>query len=61
MVVTYLKKVINMDWADDGLRFIVGTNPDGLIEFKFILESVESELGLKAYLNNLITRHEIIQ
>lgn len=59
-VVTYMKKVINLDWEEDGIKFIVGTNPDGLIEFKFAQNSVDTELGLKAYMNNLITKHEII-
>jgi hypothetical protein len=30
-----MKKIINLDWDLDGIKFIVGTNPDGLIEFKF--------------------------
>jgi hypothetical protein len=34
-VVCYIKKVIKYDWEDDQIKFMVGTNPDSLIEFKF--------------------------
>lgn len=41
---------------------MVGTNPDSLIEFKFWQESFDSDIiGLKAYMNNLITKHDVIQ
>ena len=41
------------------MNFIIGTNPDDLIELKFE-KSEDAEIGLKAYMNNLITSHEII-
>jgi len=57
-VVNYLKKVIMVDWAE--VNFIIGTNPDSFIEIKFDQKSVDTELGLKAYMNTLITTHDII-
>ena len=55
-----MKKVIKFDWEDDQIKFMVGTNPDSLIEFKFWQESFDSLVSLKAYMNNLITNHEVI-
>jgi len=57
-VVNYIKKVIMIDWAE--VNFIIGTNPDSFIEIKFDLKSVDTSLGLKAYMNTLITTHEVI-
>ena len=57
-VVNYIKKVIMIDWAE--VNFIIGTNPDSFIEIKFDQKSVDTELGLKAYMNTLITTHEVI-
>lgn len=57
-VVNYIKKVIMIDWAE--VNFIIGTNPDSFIEIKFDEKSVDTELGLKAYMNTLITTHEVI-
>ena len=54
----YVKKVIMIDWAE--VNFIIGTNPDSFIEIKFDQKSVDTELGLKAYMNTLITTHEVI-
>lgn len=56
-IVIYLKETIRLDWAE--VNFIIGTNPDDLIELKFE-KSEDAEIGLKAYMNNLITSHEII-
>jgi hypothetical protein len=47
-----------IDWAE--VNFIIGTNPDSFIEIKFDEKSVDTELGLKAYMNTLITTHEVI-
>ena len=47
-----------IDWAE--VNFIIGTNPDSFIEIKFDQKSVDTELGLKAYMNTLITTHEVI-
>lgn len=57
-VVNYIKKVIMIDWAE--VNFIIGTNPDSFIEIKFDQKSVDTELGLKAYMNTLISSHEVI-
>lgn len=47
-----------IDWAE--VNFIIGTNPDSFIEIKFDQKSVDTELGLKAYMNTLISTHEVI-
>jgi hypothetical protein len=57
-IVNYIKKVIMVDWAE--VNFIIGTNPDSFIEVKFDQRSVDTELGLKAYMNTLLTTHEVI-
>ena len=57
-VVNYLKKIIMIDWAE--VNFIIGTNPDSFIEIKYDKKSIDTELGLKAYMNTLISTHEVI-
>ena len=57
-IVNYIKKVIMVDWAE--VNFIIGTNPDSCIEVKFDQKSVDTELGLKAYMNTLVSTHEVI-
>lgn len=57
-VVNFIKKVIMVDWAE--VNFIIGTNPDQFIEIKFDQKSVDTELGLKAYMNTMIATHEVI-
>lgn len=57
-IVNYIKKVIMVDWAE--VNFIIGTNPDNFIEIKFDQKSVDTELGLKAYMNTMLTTHEVI-
>lgn len=57
-IVNYVKKVIMIDWAE--VNFIIGTNPDGFIEIKFDMNSIDCELGLKSYMNTLIRTHETI-
>lgn len=47
-----------IDWAE--VNFIIGTNPDSFIEIKFDQKSVDTDLGLRAYMNTLITTHEVI-
>lgn len=47
-----------VDWAE--VNFIIGTNPDSFIEIKYDKKSVDTDLGLKAYMNTLITAHEVI-
>ena len=57
-IVNYVKKVIMIDWAE--VNFIIGTNPDSFIEIKFDQKSIDTEHGLKAYMNTLIKSHEVI-
>lgn len=57
-MVNYIKKVIMIDWAE--VNFIIGTNPDSFIEIKFDRKSVDTDKGLKAYMNTLIKQHEVI-
>lgn len=47
-----------IDWAE--VNFIIGTNPDHFIEIKFDQKSVDTELGLKAYMNTMLTTHEVV-
>ena len=47
-----------IDWAE--VNFIIGTNPDSFIEIKFDKKSIDTERGLKAYMNTLIKSHEVI-
>jgi len=47
-----------IDWAE--VNFIIGTNPDCFIEIKFDQKSIDTEMGLKAYMNTLIKSHEVI-
>ena len=47
-----------IDWAE--VNFIIGTNPESFIEIKFDQKSIDTELGLKAYMNTLISTHEVI-
>ena len=57
-IVNYIKKVIMIDWAE--VNFIIGTNPDSFVEIKFDQRSVDTELGLKAYMNTMLTTHEVV-
>ena len=47
-----------IDWAE--VNFIIGTNPDSFIEIKFDQKSIDTEMGLKAYMNTLIKSHDVI-
>ena len=47
-----------IDWAE--VNFIIGTNPDSFIEIKFDQKSVDTDLGLKAYMNTMVATHEVI-
>lgn len=47
-----------IDWAE--VNFIIGTNPDSFIEIKFDQKSVDTEHGLKAYMNTLIKSNDVI-
>ena len=47
-----------VDWAE--VNFIIGTNPDSFVEIKFDQRSIDTDLGLKAYMNTMLTTHEVI-
>jgi hypothetical protein len=57
-IVNYIKKVIMIDWAE--VNFIIGTNPDSFVEIKFDQRSIDTDLGLSAYMNTMLTTHEVI-
>ena len=57
-MVNYLKKVIMVDWAE--VNFVIGTNPDSFVVIKFDTKSLDTEMGLKAYMNTLIKTHDVI-
>ena len=57
-MVNYLKKIIMIDWAE--VNFVIGTNPDSFVEVKFDMKSLDTEMGLKAYMNTLIKTHDVI-
>jgi hypothetical protein len=52
-VVDYIKKNLLKDWSD--ISFVIGINPEGFIEMSFLVETLESPLGLKNYLDILVT------
>lgn len=39
---------------------LAGSNPEGLIEFKIAIESIDSASGFTAYLNTQLRTHEIL-
>ena len=47
-----------IDWAE--VNFIIGTNPDSFVEIKFDQISIDTDLGLRAYMNTMLTTHEVI-
>jgi hypothetical protein len=47
-----------IDWAE--VNFIIGTNPDSFVEIKFDQRSIDTDLGLRAYMNTMLTTHEVI-
>ena len=47
-----------IDWAE--VNFIIGTNPDSFIEIKFDKKSIDTDNGLRAYMNTLIKSHDAI-
>ena len=47
-----------VDWAE--VNFVIGTNPDSFVEIKFDTKSLDTEMGLNAYMNTLIKTHDVI-
>jgi len=58
-MVAYIKKTLLHDW--NNINFVIGTNPEDMIEIKFDKKTIDSIPGLHAYMNNLInTDDEIV-
>jgi len=54
-----VKKVLLADWND--INFVIGTNPEEMIEIKFDQQTQDIEKGLEIYMNNLISSNSIIR
>jgi len=57
-IVDHIKRLLLSDWND--VNFVIGTNPNDLIEIKFEIDSTESAHGLNAYMNTLMNTNELI-
>ena len=58
-MVAYIKKTILADWQD--INFVIGTNPEEMIEIKFDGKTIDTTKGLHAYMNTLLhTNQEIM-
>jgi len=55
-MVAYIKKTILSDWQD--INFVIGTNPEELIEIKFDGKTFDSSKGLHAYMNTLLHNNQ---
>ena len=54
-----VKKVLLADWND--VNFVIGTNPEEMIEIKFENNSIDTEKGLKIYMNNMISANSVMR
>ena len=57
-IVDHLKKLLLSDWND--VNFVIGTNPQDMIEVKFEIDSADTAHGLNAYMNTLMNSNEVI-
>mmetsp|Transcript_19821 Transcript_19821/g.18864 ORF Transcript_19821/g.18864 Transcript_19821/m.18864 type:complete len:116 (+) Transcript_19821:581-928(+) len=57
-MVSEIKRNLLADWSD--INFVIGTNPDDMIEMRFELGTLDSPMGLLAYLNNLVNSSDIM-
>lgn len=55
-MVAYIKKTILSDWQD--INFVIGTNPQEMIELKFDGKTFDSTKGLHAYMNTLLHNNQ---
>mmetsp|Transcript_27115 Transcript_27115/g.23980 ORF Transcript_27115/g.23980 Transcript_27115/m.23980 type:complete len:172 (+) Transcript_27115:582-1097(+) len=55
-IVAFIKKTILADWQD--INFVIGTNPEELIEIKFDGKTIDTTKGLHAYMNTLLHNNE---
>lgn len=58
-MVAYIKATLLGDWQD--INFVIGTNPDDMIEIKFDGKTVDTTAGLHAYMNTLMNNNLEIQ
>jgi hypothetical protein len=59
-IVECLKRLLLSDWND--VNFVIGTNPNDLIEIKFDMNTVDTLQGLHAYMNTMLnTNDEVIR
>ena len=59
-IVECLKRLLLSDWND--VNFVIGTNPNELIEIKFDMNTVDTLQGLHAYMNTMLnTNDEVIR
>ena len=59
-MVAYLKKTILADWQD--INFVIGTNPEEMIEIKFDGKTIDTTKGLHAYMNTMLhTNPEVMR
>lgn len=54
-----VKKVLLADWND--VNFVIGTNPEEMIEIKFETNTIDTEKGLKIYMNNFISANTVMR
>lgn len=54
-----VKKVLLADWND--VNFVIGTNPEEMIEIKFESNTLDTEKGLKIYMNNFISANTVMR
>jgi hypothetical protein len=54
-----VKKVLLTDWND--INFVIGTNPEEMIEIKFETQVEDTERGLGIYMNNLISASSVMR
>lgn len=57
-MVATIKKTLLDDW--DKIDFVIGTNPEDMIEIKFLNSQIDSKEGLRVYMNNLLNLNEKI-
>jgi hypothetical protein len=57
-MVAYIKKTILADWQD--INFVIGTNPEEMIEIKFDGKTIDTTQGLHAYMNTLLNNNQEI-
>jgi hypothetical protein len=57
-IVAYIKKTILADWQD--INFVIGTNPEEMIEIKFDGKTIDTTKGIHAYMNTLLSNNEEI-